>query len=347
MLIDHASLRAIMLRLFNRPSFNTLLLDTFSKDLDRYASAGNFENQVTEALQALAQENSLERLVLAAAAERPGEKDLEDIRKQIESSRQAVAGQVNPFDVVVLQGGRPFINRRGFRDSLRKFTQPNNTRVLVVRGESRTGRTYSRWFLQHFARNAANLEYVLIDLQKLADAKLDLTAYDLAAALNVRLKLSYYLPESKEREERPFKIEPFMLNMETALSASPNRPYLLVFDGFGHVKLTTPSFEIIDRLVHMAEETLHERLALVLLGYDRDLPADFDPYVCRDQTCSFSQDDLIEFVTQFYIQVLKVTEPNETVIATAVGQLLVELSKQPNVEAVGRVAATFCSAQIK
>jgi hypothetical protein len=349
--IELKALRGIIVRLFNRNTFGDLLYETFKRNLDQFAANVNFDNQVSEVLQILLQEERLEELVIAVADARDQDTELGTLRLQIESSRNAAsAPQTDPYERIWLRGGRPFINRRQFRQNVRRLLAPDQTHVLVVRGTSRSGKSYSRWFLEHIAQATRSLDYVLVDLIKLADSKPDLSACDLAQALNLRLKLDYYFSQTADVDGRPFKIEPFMLHMERVLSERSSRPILLVFDGFGQVNLTKPSIEVVERIAQMAEETQYGRLVLALLGFDMDLPPDIHPYVGLDQTCNFSQDDLIDFITQFYTQILRRAKPqlqiNESVVASAVAHLLPELSKAPNnVEFAGRATATFCLKQ--
>lgn len=91
----------------------------------------------------------------------------------------------DPYQVALLPGRRPLIDRRDLRDTLKEFLD-YNLPVFVVRGESRTGKTYSLQLILHVTAGMHDVLVVHVDFSQAATGD---SAADLMAKLRSRLGL--------------------------------------------------------------------------------------------------------------------------------------------------------------
>jgi hypothetical protein len=58
----------------------------------------------------------------------------------------------NPFDEVLLEGNRPFVNRHDLRANLKALVAQGGSTLLLVSGQPKTGKSFSFYLAQHIAR---------------------------------------------------------------------------------------------------------------------------------------------------------------------------------------------------
>src|SRR5687768_11766306 len=73
-----------------------------------------------------------------------------DVIAQLLAAQQPTA--TDPFLEVLLEGNRPFVNRREFRERLRSLCRDGGATLLLVSGKPKTGKTFSFYLTQHAAR---------------------------------------------------------------------------------------------------------------------------------------------------------------------------------------------------
>src|SRR5262249_26122678 len=104
-----------------------------------------------------------ERALLAQAREqRPNNVLLEGFERSYRST--ALPMPANPLDAPLLRANRLFIDREKLRARVRELSSAAASRVLVIHGKRYSGKTHSRYLLDHMAENGGGFRTVVIDL---------------------------------------------------------------------------------------------------------------------------------------------------------------------------------------
>ena len=85
-----------------------------------------------------------------------------EVRAAINDYLEIPAGE-DPYDALMVLD-EPFVNRQISRDKLRELFQTPNRRAMVVRGIRASGKSYSRWLIEHLARTEG-IEPVFVELR--------------------------------------------------------------------------------------------------------------------------------------------------------------------------------------
>lgn len=168
----------------------------------------------------------------------------------------------NVVDAILL-GQVPFVDRKPTRELLREFVHPSHVtpRVLVVRGDRPSGKSYTWEFLRHLAYETGATP------QRLRLADTGYTPRQVAADI-VRLVGCPQMPLPPMADDpQDTHVQPLVNSLVGLIPALPRR-YWLVLDDLNHDSVGKPVREFAYAFALAVEDNRHENLHLALLGYN-------------------------------------------------------------------------------
>ena len=195
----------------------------------------------------------------------------------------------SPFDEVLLDSGRLFVNRRDLRNHLLELTDLSGSSILLVDGEPQTGKTYSFYLINHVAptKGYAVSRFMMGKLPK---------PDELAAEILGRIGLDKPLPPiGVELAERWAEK---LADVVARAIVEKGAPRVFVFDEFSDTPLPEGTTSLIVRLVKYSDEELRKQLRIVLVRFRAALPEELDEIALRDRAEPFSAIDMAAAVMQ-------------------------------------------------
>jgi hypothetical protein len=154
MLLEHRNLLidAIPRIIGNRVNFDNLLRAIGQAAiLAEIAGGASYKEAATFVVDAAIARGWIQALVTKLVQDFPNTAELDAVNQHLALQR-VVPTTSEPFDEVLLESDRPFVNRRPLRNALLRLANVNGDRVLLVDGEKQTGKSFSYYLLQHAAR---------------------------------------------------------------------------------------------------------------------------------------------------------------------------------------------------
>ncbi|TDF56778.1 hypothetical protein [Cupriavidus sp. L7L] len=195
----------------------------------------------------------------------------------------------NPFDEVLLEADRPFVNRRPLRNQLLDLMNDAGSAVLLIDGKEQTGKTYSYYLINHVA---PKLGYIVNKFKMTALPKPDELAADILGRLGADRPLLSQGPESVERWA-----EKLADTVARAIVEQKSKR-LFLFDEFSDTPLPDGTESLIIRLATYADEELRPYLRVVAMRFRAALPSDLDDVALRDDAQPFTTTDMVSVIMQ-------------------------------------------------
>ena len=208
---------------------------------------------------------------------------------------------VDPYLDRVVRRNRLLVNRDPLRNAVRNMETDPLVKFLIVTGEEKTGKTWSRHFITHIWEQRRTFDLGWIDLGDIYERtpKTEpLTPEPVAAKMFSYLKLAETLIPEKDDE----KYERWSQRVcnEVIRSLTPlARPYWLMFDGFNSVPLHDGTIAFIEQFAGIVESSLQD-VHVVLLGWKGTLSSDAEALAERDVCQVMSDDDIKDFFERVY-----------------------------------------------
>ncbi|MEU0622410.1 effector-associated domain EAD1-containing protein [Streptomyces rubiginosohelvolus] len=188
--------------------------------------------------------------------------------------------EVDPCSAHLISGQqRAFINRRTLRALLQEMLSGQGSRVLAVRGDQHTGRTYTWYLIQHVLAGS-DIDYCRIQMGKyLAPVAVTDIANNLSEQFRKwNVSVDRYTSEDSQALSLVNQIKGLM--REERRNGRAPGGHWLVFDDSESVRFTEPALRAVAELVTaVVEEEMADQLRIVLLAYDGWLSADLQRYV--------------------------------------------------------------------
>ena len=226
------------------------------------------------------------------------------------------------FDACDLRG-KLFIDRQPLRQALRDMVAPDGTtRVLAVKGPSRSGKSHSIYLIEHAQRELSSYDKVEVSLSK-SDSPVTFTPTHLARSVIDQIGGdSTRLPPEPKGVTEPRWLEQIADYLLGQLKLKGTMA-CLVLDGFAEANLNKLTKEMVQTLVKRADR--EPKLRLVLLDYNEDL-------LCREiagrlviePIGRFSDDDLRLFITK-YARSQRLPEPPAEAITAVIDAVVAKL----------------------
>jgi hypothetical protein len=290
--LERQALIAALEQSFNRPTFTTMLL-TLDKKLDNLVSPGTYVQNVETVVLTAEQEGWVWSLVDKAHEAVPLSLSLNAfIAAYPEYDPTKVAASIADHLMAhLLRGGRCFIDRTDLRGKLGQLRSADS-RVLIVTGDRRTGKTYTRELINFLCDKTANYRAIIADLDR---SPFD--ALGLAEHLGAQLGLDRETIPKQDQEQKTRWTLRLCDWLTSPIVGSPNTIYWFVFDGFREQPLLPDARDLLSELALRAELNF-KQVRIVLLNYREDLPIDITDYVLREEVKMIGRDELFEFFNQ-------------------------------------------------
>jgi hypothetical protein len=188
--------------------------------------------------------------------------------KRLDPSRKPPTEE-NRYESLVMRGGRVFIGREDLRQKLKVIGTDTFSRVLVVNGAKCTGKTYSRYFLNHLKeRQELHTERVVyVDLDKQVNKPEDLLKW-----IGDPLGLQSPPPRTAEQDARTWvpAVGNWVRGGLDAKKTEGTEVWWFVLDGFSDKTHESTTYDLIRELATRADIDLGE-VRLLLLNYGQRL----------------------------------------------------------------------------
>lgn len=254
---------------WDKVPFNATLRSAGNLIVD-LAIAGGWARELAEALARIAPRNG----------------DLATLRAQLPSEPTPTVE--DPFDEVLLEGDRPFANRRELRVQLKRLCTGDGT-VLLVRGAPQTGKSFSFYLAQHGARRRG---YITSRFEVVRYVQPD----ELAAEILERIGVDVPLREKGLESAARWAGDKLAAQVRSAIEER-GLPRLFVFDEFPVAPLPPETVSFIARLAQYADEELRPWLRLLLIQFPGQLPGSLGQIAECEEAHPFTGTDML-FVLQ-------------------------------------------------
>ncbi len=258
--------------------------------LNRVPGGASYDQAATFIVVAASEEDWVADLNDRLAAQFPNRNEFGVIKAAL-VAENVVPTAADPFDEVLLDGGRPFVNRRSLRRALLTLVDTGGDRVLLVDGKEKTGKSFSFYLVNHVVtRNGFRAH--LFDLSK-SPSPIQL-AEDVMQRLPVAVPLSEQGLESAQRWA-----EKLAGDIAKAVTTS-NVARFFVFDNFpDSLPEDDPTISLIARLATYADQDLRPLLRVVLVRFPSDkLSSDLEDVAPRDEVQPFTPTDMVQALMQ-------------------------------------------------
>jgi len=259
------------------------------KELEDFAPNGSKKERIFSILDHADRTDWLCRL-LAALAESGPNRSLKELAARLQADvfggENGVDGRPqNPLQACLVSR-RPFVDRRPFRTAMGELCD-ENARVAVIKGPSGGGNSHSWYFVKYLAKKTGKARASLVDLKrwKGADAPSpDELMESIASQLGLTLD-GWPRDDLAQGTRRSIKLVDWLVRRSADL---PERCWL-VLDHLDRFDLPDDTIELAEQLAVEVETGNIENLSLVLIGFDRNLRDDLDPYLLRDAPAGFNE----------------------------------------------------------
>jgi hypothetical protein len=267
----------INLLIANFPSNNDLLYVIDEVDLDRGAlpAEGRTEVRWLDLARTMHERRRLRRAADLLAHKFPAL--AAQITELSADPPEAVDG--NPediYEVLLLFGRRPVIDRSDLRSFLRQFLEGRYP-LLVIRGEPRTGKTFSLELLKHVLKDQPNLDQIDVDFAPVINGN---SAYTLLVKICRLAEVEGVAPPvpglTTPTAQAIAMVDEFIGKYRNKYTDRGNRNRLLVIDGLNRKDLQD---DVHDTVAYLAVQVIKDRLPrtqLVLTGYGGPLDPDLN-----------------------------------------------------------------------
>jgi hypothetical protein len=272
-------------------------------------------------------------LVEAIKRDQPGRADIQAFTLPVPDDAP-VAGS-DPYEDWVVRRNKVLVDREPLRDAVRNLEQTNAYRFLVVTGEEKTGKTYSRHFITHIfeRRRTFELGWInLVDLYRPATGPL--TPEPIAERLFSYLRLDPALVPAKDDEKYERWSQRACDALIRALPAfQPGAPRVakwLMLDGFNSVPVHDGTIAFVEEVSRHVEATLTD-VRLILLGWKGVLPEDAEDLALRETVMAISDQSLKDFFQRVHKQRAPALSDSDLAKAVAQSVANVKRAVQPGI----------------
>ncbi len=281
-----------------------------------------YPNRILAVIEAADQQGWIGKLMAAVRESRPADPALEQLAGEI--------AQVLPppcadhFEACRLSGGHVMVDRHDLRAALRELAAPTGKRILVVKGDSRSGKSHSVQLISYLRQFRGGFTMAVVDLEdfgwKAATGAL-VEPTDVAGQLVRLMRYDFALPEPPKDAQWARWVYEFCVQFESRALQDATQ-WWIVIDTFDKVLLKQPVFDLVKELTLRINRSL-PGLRLVLIGYGETFPGSVLPIVQEEVIHPIGPGELIDFFARAYDEMG--TPCGEDDVAGAVQRVLDQL----------------------
>jgi hypothetical protein len=235
-------------------------------------------------------ENWIRALLAEIPRNNSNKGELDIIAAELDS--QPAPTSIDPFNEVLLEGNRPFVNRVDLRANLKQLCAPSGSSLLLVRGQPQTGKTFSFYLAQHIARQTG---YITSQFEVKKTPDPDQLAAEVLDRIGANVELRKKGLESAERWA-----EKLAGQVKDAIEERELKR-VFVFDDFPvdpQPPLPQETFSFIVRLAKYSDEEIQKYLRVVLIQFTATLPPALDDAAETDEAVPFTSADMLSVLKQ-------------------------------------------------
>lgn len=221
----------------------------------------------------------------------------------------------DPLATLIIRGYRVFLKRVEFREILRNFGVPPNSRVLAIDGDRFTGKTYSQYFLHymfetHPAWAASKNQAGCIDLDSYSNP---LSPEELAYEIGKQLSLDpANKPPPSKGEQDPRRIPDLIDWLRKQVKTGPFDVSWIVLDGFRTKVQPTATHDLIRALMNAVDgDSDWARARLLLINYKTFIDSDIADFISAETISPIDRPDVEEFFHAVYGLTKKNVQPEQ------------------------------------
>jgi hypothetical protein len=232
-------------------------------------------------------------LISKAAGLRPADPVLRDLHSEL--GPQAPPPNLSPYYMCRLGSGTVMVDRKPLRAAVEELHDLQGRRVLVIKGDSWSGKSHSVQLITFIADVVGGFTLVELDLDPHRDdqTRLVITARDLASRLIRLMGYQIAWPESSGDRQWSKWVTEFGDEFARCAATDATRRWIVI-DGMNKVLLDQSAVDLVQDLTTRIYKSL-PRLRLVLVGYEQSLPPLIMPYIQEEKVARIGDNDLIEF----------------------------------------------------
>lgn len=217
-----------------------------------------YPGQVVDVIVHAQSNNWLPKLIEVVRARNPANPHMQQLDAAI---KPALALAVDdPYGACYLWGAIPFANRRPFRDALRQLKTGERV-VLVVNGETKSGKTHSYQLVAFAAEEDNAFKAVLINLNNTIIPARD--PADVAAAILWAIDPQIEPPEPPRTDRQLGN----MCRQMAGYLARLNTPLWVAIDGLSQTTVPIMTQQMVMWMINEVQSANIRNLRLILLGY--------------------------------------------------------------------------------
>jgi hypothetical protein len=288
----HSRLLEALESAFPNPSgFDTFLHRALGRDLDSFAPRSlarpDLYSQVIVGVSALGRMwDFLARL----RVERKDNAKVQGVWQRFSADTGSADGDA--FKVCLLNQMEPFWNRSGLRRHVQELLTGRGTRVLVVNGPGRSGRTFTRWYIGHAAQ-FHNARPFYLDMK----GKTGASPGDIGRLIALWYQWPPETLPPRHAQASQWAEEIAVWVAGRAASAPPGDRVVLVFDNTCAPGLLTETKEL---LVNLADQAAGEdRLRVTLLAHADPYTSDARRMAAFEEIAPPSKTDVYSFLAVY------------------------------------------------
>jgi hypothetical protein len=222
----------------------------------------------------------------------------------------------DPYHVALLRGRRPLIDRLDLRTTLKEFLD-YKLPVFVVRGASRTGKTYSLQLILHITAAMRDVLVVYVDFSQAATG-------DSAAALMAKLRSRLGLPPTGDSDGDSTQTRSAQVQVDQLVGTyrfNDQLRRIIVIDGLNRTGLQGDVNELTAMLI---KEVINDQLPgtqLVLTGYAGEVDPGHDGLIAKEDVVTITSTHIRSYFENLVLgRALSAEELNDLVAEVLTGE---------------------------
>jgi hypothetical protein len=294
-----AELKAALLDVFDqKPQFDELVRNSTGLSLDIVALGDALDVIAAKVITRAENESWLPKLIDTAWQMHQAHPELTRIRQAFQVPASLIPA--NFTKALLLHGKTVLINRGTLRDALASLEKVDGSRVLVVDGDTLSGKTYTLHYVSYIATTRRTFRHCYLDLERVPRTSNNvIDAARLGDAIGLKL-VGETFPPPADLNLLTW-LDQYGLWLEQKLRGQ--QIHWLVIDNFRKVSLEQNALDLVADLAMRTYQAL-DPLRLVLLSYaDREaLQSRVVGSVEYERIATIDATDLMRFFSQLYLE---------------------------------------------
>jgi hypothetical protein len=294
---EFKTLHALMTSAYQSAAELRLLVTQSGENLDNLVPpTATLANAIPAVIKAAEGDGWLADLIDTMKQQKPMRADIQGFTLALPPPRTPAA-TVNPYVDRVIRRNKMMVDRGPLRTAVRDMEQDPVLRFLVVTGEEKTGKTWSRHFVTHIWERRGTFDLGWLDLADMyyrSSSLQPLTPEPVAMKLFSHLRLDQALVPGKDDEKYERWSQRVCNELIRLLPGALPRQQWLMFDGFNAVPLHDGTIAFIEQFATLVESARTD-LRVILIGWKGTLPPDAEDLAVRDVCRAMTEDDVKDF----------------------------------------------------